>query len=179
MHTKNYVLGLLCGLALAAVLRILLHIWAKKKLGQCSCDYDERQAAIRGRGFHLAYLTALTVLILGGLAELITGVQWCSLFTFAMIALWISICVFTTYCIVKDAYFTLRSKRRMLMIILLAAGAINIAVGILNAANGVSIAEDGILNLGFVNLLTGAGCLYLAAFMLAWTLHERRGEMEE
>jgi len=179
MHSKFYIAGFWCGILLVAAFIALIRVYMNRKLGKKATEYDERQAAIRGRGFQLAYLTALVVLVLGGTAELSFGVSWCSLFTFAMIALWASICVFTTYCVVKDAYFTLRSQRRWLIIIMLAAGAINLCSTISHIASGRLITAEGLLDTGFVNLITGAACLYLAAFMLIWTLHERRAEEDE
>lgn len=179
MHSKTYMLGFWCGIALVAVFATLFRVWMKKKSGKNAPDYDERQAAIRGKGFQLAYITALLVMIFGGTAELSFGVSWCNLFTFAMIALWSSICVFTSYCVVKDAYFTLRSQRKPLIIIMAAAAVINLVVSIGHIRSGTLLTPDGMLGTPFVNLITGAGCLYLAVFMLAWTLHERRQEIEE
>lgn len=179
MHSKIYIMGFWCGILLVAVCITLLRVLMNRKHGKKAAEYDERQAAIRGKGFQIAYFTALAVLVFGGTAELSFGVSWCSLFTFAMIALWLSICVFATYCMVKDAYFTTRGQRRALIIIMLSAGVINLCSVASHIRNGRLFTPEGMLDTGFVNLITGASCLYLAIMTLVWTLHERRRETEE
>lgn len=175
MNSKTYMLGFICGLIIVAIIGIVLRISGKKKTG---CEYDERQEAIRGTGFKYAYFTGMLVLIIGGIIEIMMGRSWCTMFTFSMIALWISICVFTTYCVIKDAYFTLRSKRKTLIIIFLAAGIINLCFGLDSAKQG-EIIVNGMLSLSATNLLTGAACIYLGLMMIVRSIYERRQEIEE
>ena len=170
MKENAYMLGFICGLVIVFAVCIVLRIVNRKKK---ACEYDERQEAIRGTGFKYAYFTALIVMVLGGIVETMTGVSWCNLFTFALLALWVSICVFTTYCVVKDAYFTLRSKRGLLMVIFLAAGVINLCIGIDSIVRG-EILEGGALSLNASNLITGAACAYLFLMMLGYAIYERR-----
>ena len=178
MNSKAYILGFLAGIIIASIC-IVLRIIILKKTSENTHQYDERQAAIRGRGFQLAYFAAICILVLGGLLEMALGIAWCDLFVLAMIALWISICLFTTYCVVKDAYFTLRGHRKLLIAVMGAAGILNLFISLFHILEGSYIIEDSRLSTGFVNLLTGACCLYLAVFMLIWTLHERKLEAEE
>ena len=175
MKSTAYIVGFICGLAIVLVFGIVLRIINKKK---SDCEYDERQEAIRGTGFKYAYFTAMIVLITGGIAEMILVAAWCGLFTLAMIALWTSICVFTTYCVIKDAYFTLRARRKALIAIFIASGAINICLGLGHILDG-TIIEGGMLSLNAVNLLTGAACLYLGIMMLCHGIYERRTEDTE
>ena len=118
-------------------------------------------------------------MVLGGLLEMALGKTWCDLFVLAMIALWISICVFTTYCVVKDAYFTLRSKRTLLIVIIGAASIINLCISTSHIVQGICIIENGRLSTGFVNLFTGVSCLDLAVMMTIRTFYERKMELEE
>lgn len=171
MNGKVYVLGFICGLILVAVITIAIRLFARKK--SCS-DYDERQEAIRGRGFKYAYFSAGITLVLGGVIELFTDVRWCGLFTFAILTLWISICVFTTFCVIKDAFFTLRSHRRVLIAIFLIAGGFNLFIGLHR-----ELISNGMLTLNASNLFSGVGCLYLVLMMLGRSIYERRLENEE
>lgn len=175
MNGKVYVLGFICGLILVAVIIIAIRLFSKKK--SCS-DYDERQEAIRGRGFKYTYFSAGITLVLGGVIELLTGVQWCNLFTFAILTLWISICVFTTFCVIKDAYFTLRSHRGVLMAIFLIAGGFNLFIGLRSVLRGELI-SNGMLTLNASNLFSGVACLYLLLMMLGRSIYERKLENEE
>ena len=175
MNNSVYVIGFVGGLLSALIVGVVLRIQRKNKYG---CEYDERQEAIRGTGFKYAYFSAIIVMVLGGVAEIILDTAWCGLFTFAILTLWASICVFTTYCVIKDAYFTLRSKRSLLIVLLLAVSVINICFGIDSIRRG-EIIEGGVLNLNAANLIIGAGCLYIGAMMLVHSLCERRQEDAE
>jgi len=179
MHSKTYMLGFICGLLVVAAAGIIIRMICKKKLGIGGNEYDERQKAIQGTGYKYAYLTMLGVVIIGGVIESLLGFAWCSLFTLALIALWISICVFITYCVIKDAYFSLRSRRKPLMIIMMAAGIINLAIGLRNCIFEGGIFPNGQLELNFSNLLTGAACIYLSLMMIARSIYERKQEIEE
>ena len=175
MNENAYMKGFIFALLLALFIGIKLRIRNKKKNPQ---PYDERQEAIRGTGFKYAYFTALTVLVTGGIIETMLDISWCGLFTFAVLAMWISICVFTTYCVIKDAYFTLRSKRNLLIIIFLAAGIFNLYFGI-DSIMRKEIIEGGVLSLHSANLITGACCLYLGVMMIFRSIYERRQAVEE
>lgn len=174
MNSKAYISGFIFGLMIVAIACTIWRIVRREK----RAEYDERQEAIRGKGFKLAYFTAIIVLILGGCVEMLLDAAWCGLFSFAMLALWLSVCVFATYCVVRDAYFTLRSKRSLLIVIAFAGSAINLFIGIRSIAAGELMA-GGVLSLNAVNLLTGACCLYLGAMMLCRSLWERRREEME
>lgn len=171
MNSNAYIFGFIFGVIIVAIACIIMRVVKRDKSG----EYDERQEAIRGRGFKLAYFTAIITLVLGGCAEILLDAVWCGLFSFAMLALWLSICVFTTYCVVKDAYFTLRSKRRVLIFIFFASSAINLYFGIRSIATG-ELLSGGMLSLYSVNLLSGVCCLYLGAMMIVRSLWERGRE---
>lgn len=176
MNSKAYIMGFLCGLLCVAVVGIIIRKVFKKKLGVNGNEYDERQKAIQGTGYKLAYMTMLGVTIIGGIVENMLGITWCSLFTFALIGMWLSICVFITYCVIRDAYFSLRSRRKPLMIVMLAVGAVNLLIGLRNCIFEGGLFPNGRLELNFSNLLTGACCIYLGVMMLVRTIYERRRE---
>ncbi len=169
MNSNAYTFGFVFGLIVVVIACIIMRIVKQEKSG----EYDERQEAIRGRGFKLAYFTAIIALVLGGCVEQLLEAAWCGLFSFAMLALWLSVCVFTTYCVVKDAYFTLRSRRKALIFIFFVAGAINLVFGVRSIVVG-ELLEGGVLSLYSVNLLCGVCCMYLSAMMLIRSLWERR-----
>ncbi len=175
MKSAPYILGFFCGLAIVLMISVILRIKFKNKKGY---EYDERQEAIRGTGFKYAYFTAMLIAVIGGIVETMADKSWCSLFPFAMICLWASLCVFITYCVIKDAYFTLRSKRNLLIAIFFMAAAINLYFGIESIISG-EIIVGGALGLNATNLITGASCLYLGAMMLLHSIHERRQEDAE
>ena len=180
MKSTAYISGFLAGLAIV-VLIVLIRVFLKRRLGAgvCGNEYDERQKAIQGAGYKYAYTTMLITMTLGGIIENLFGVEWASLFSFAIIGMWLSICVFVTYCVIKDAYFSLRSRRKPLLVISLAAGLINLGIGLRNCIFDGGLIENGHLDLNFTSLFTGVCCLYLGVMMVVRTIYERRMEESE
>lgn len=177
MNNRIYILGFICGLAVVAIICLAKQFLSKQKRKQNS-EYDERQEAIRGTGFKYAYLSAMFVLIIGGCIDSVAGGPHCTPLLFVLFGFWVSISIFTTYCVVKDAYFTLRSQRKTLIFVFLAAGLINLVIGIVYALQEKLIA-DGMLNSCAANLITGLCCIYLGLMMIGRSIYERRQELEE
>lgn len=179
MNSKAYIAGFLCGLLAVALAGIIIHRIYKKKYGVSGNEYDERQKAIRGTAYQYAYLTLLCVLVLGSLAEVMLGFSWTTLFPFTMLGMWISICVFVGYCVMKDAYFTLRSKRKAFILIFLAVGAFNLFIAGSKLLSSDGFVTNGQLNYAFVNFITGISVLLLDGVMiLKAVLDRRRGDGE-
>lgn len=183
MNNRIYILGFICGLAVVAIICLAKQLISKHKQKQQpkqkqNGEFDERQEAIRGTGFKYTYLTAMLVLLLGGCIDSLAGGPHCSTLLFALIDFWISISVFTTYCVVKDAYFTLRSQRKTLICVFLVVGLINIGIGTIYAV-GEGLIADGMLSSCAINLITGVCCVYLGLMMIARSIYERRQELEE
>lgn len=176
MNSLEYISGFVIGVVIAVVIALLIRLLVKKKLGQNAYEYDERQKAIQGTGYKFAYFTLLICVVLGGIVETALGIGWIGLFPFSILCMWISISVFVTYCVIKDAYFTLQTKRTALMIAFLLIGLINIACVIFD---GDPVFADGKFGTIFANLCTGVCTLYLTGVMLVKALAERRQDGEE
>lgn len=174
MNSKAYILGFLCGILIVA-LCVGLRYFFKKKCHMNGNEYDECQRAIQGTGYKYAYFTAIIVIMLGGIIEALFDFQWCNLMMLALLGLWISLCVFITYCVIQNAYFSLRCRRKPIMIVMFLAGILNLIIGLCSAADS-GLIENGHLNLYAGNLLTALCCIYLAVMMFCRTIWERRQE---
>lgn len=64
--------------------------------------FDERQIAVRGRGFMLAYLTAMAVLAL--LTCLDEFTEYITPYSTFVVTVWASLTVFTVYAVTHSAY---------------------------------------------------------------------------
>lgn len=180
MNSKYYIYGFLCGIIVVVLFVIIRALLQKHKGGACCPQqYDERQQAIQGRGYKYAYSTLLGVTILGGVLEVLTDAHYFTLFTFAITALWISLSIFMSYCVLKDAYFSLKSRRKPLIVFFLLAAIINLAF----AANGIfsngGLISNHQLNFYYVNLITGLSLLLNCGVMIAKEIIERREEEVE
>ena len=176
MKSLPYILGFLCGLAAVAVAVLVIRYVFKKKNTLLCGEYDERQKAVQGRGYKYAYFTMMIAVVLGGLFDQGTGIRWIEQFPFAMLCLWLSLCVFVTYCIAKDAYIARHARRKVLIGVFAATGVVNLAIAIREIACGEGILTAGRLNLTSSNLLTGAACLYIALALCVKAVLERRQE---
>lgn len=177
--SNAYILGFLCGLAVVALASFVIRRILKKK-GCAGCgEYDERQRAIQGRGYKYAYFTLLIAVAAGGLFDTWTGIRWIELFPFAMLCLWISLCVFVTYCVIRDAYISIQSRRKLLVAIFLISGLINTGIAAMEMFHGEGIVTNGCLNLSSANLFTGAASIYIALALCIKALADRRQGEEE
>lgn len=179
MNNIAYVLGVLCGMACVALVCLI----AKRVCrGRCLLNgvYDERQRAVQGRAYKYAFFTLMGMLMLGGLADVIFEIEMVNLFEFGMLCLWPALCVFATYCIVKDAYISLSARRATFIAFFSAIGLVNLAIGIISGVTGRGFMTDGRLDIEIINLCTGVACAYLSVLMCIKALSDRcRGSMEE
>lgn len=179
MNSVSYILGFLCGLAVVAIAVLLLRFVFKKKSWVLGGEYDERQRAIQGRGYKYAYFTMMISIAAGGLFDAWTGVKWIELFPFAVLCLWLSLCVFVTYCISKDAYVTLQEKRKVLILVFVVSALLNLGIALMEILCGDGIISGGCLNLTSANLFTGAASLQIAIALCIRAVYDRvRGEEE-
>lgn len=172
MKSKAYSLGFVTGIVAVAIVCLIIRVVLKRKTSVFSNEYDERQKAIQGVGYKIAYMTTLCLAALGGIISMWVEKFPLSMLEFAIVIIWVSISVFVTYCIVKDAYLSFRARRKTLLAIWLVVGAVNIAMSLMPMLSGE--AES----LSFVNLLTGVALLYLSAVMGIKALIERKGGEE-
>ena len=173
MKSLPYILGFLCGLAVVAVAVLLFRYVFKKKSWLLGGEYDERQKAVQGCGYKYAYFTLMIAVVAGGLFDAWTGVRWIEPFPFAMLCLWLSLCVFVTYCVAKDAYVALQAKRRVLIGVFLVLGLVNLGIALGEIFCGDGILTGGCLNLTSSNLFTGAASLQIAIALCVRAVYDR------
>ena len=173
MNSVSYILGFLCGLAVVAIAVLLLRFVFKKKSWVLGGEYDERQRAIQGRGYKYAYFTLMIAVAAGGVFDAWLGVKWIELFPFAMLCLWLSLCVFVTYCIAKDAYVSFQAKRKVLILIFALSALMNLGIALMEILHGDGIITGGCLNLTSANLFTGAASLQIAIALCIRAVYDR------
>ena len=159
------------GIIIVAIVIGIIRRVLKKKTDVFSNEYDERQKAIQGVGYKIAYMTTMGLIALGGIASMWVEEFPLSMLEFAITVIWISICVFVTYCIMKDAYLSFRARRKTLLAAWLVIGVANIVIGLT-----VGISEGHSIN--YVNLLSGVALVYLSAVMGVKALIERKAGEE-
>lgn len=146
--------GIMVGILLAVIL-----IKAANRDGRFKTEYDERQEAVRGKGFKYAFYTMIAL----------TGIQIClevgeielpihrAVQAFGLMA--ICVIVYVTYAILNDAYFGLNNKIDRYIIIFALLAVTQIVSAVAQSLSGQLIV-DGVLGLG--------GCSLICAFLFVW-----------
>ena len=159
-YSMGRLVGVLVGIAVGVVVIFIILKYTKKD-GGMRCKWDERQLLIRGNGYKYSFFSVLILLFLycaigaqiegfpldaptAGVAIICTGVA-----------------IDVVYCIWNGAYFSLNENRKRILIIFSVIGVINLAIGIINFANGSSI-TNGVLNIQSANFF--CGLLFLCVF---------------
>ena len=98
-------------MALGIMVGVMVAAWfLSRKTRKKECEYDEMQLKIRARGYQIGFYTALVlmmILVLLGETGLLTVVT--PGFA-AYAALILSVTVFAVYCILHDAFLSIRGK---------------------------------------------------------------------
>ena len=97
------------GLMVGVIVMIVTCSLSRKKQ-KTECEYDEMQLKIRAKGYQIGFYTALLLMMI---LILLLELNWLTVVTpgFAMFtALLINVTTFAVYCILKDAFLSIRGK---------------------------------------------------------------------
>ena len=104
----SLMLAMLCGVACGLILvAIILKITKTKKDNGIKCKYDERQIIARGHGFKLGFFTLVIYDFIYGMLGIFSTKQLFDPLLAMTIGIMIAAAVHITYCIWKEAYFSL------------------------------------------------------------------------
>lgn len=167
-----YIAGMVCGvLAVALVCYVVASIG--KKAGKVQDEYDERQRAIRDRGFRFAYLTLIGYLAVFFFVDSL-GVVWCETGGGIFLGVIVSLLVHIVYSIYNDAYFKVSDSPRRFVILFAGVGIGNILIGIGRRIHGDI---EGLLSYGDMNLIVGVFIMVAVVNILVkMQLDKRRAE---
>jgi hypothetical protein len=147
--------GMLIGLVLVAII-----LKVTKKDGSIKCKYDERQELARGKGFKYSFFTLLiyNVILAFGISAQETTLNHLILMMLILLGCGISIAVYVTYCIWKEAYISLNENKTRVLIAFMLIALSNFVIGFVNISNTGNTQ----ISLGWVNVF--CGCLFLEIF---------------
>ncbi len=145
-------IGIMVGVAVAA--------WfLSRKAMKKNCEYDEMQLRIRAKGYQIGFYTALFLMMI---VVVLSELDWLTAVTpgFAVFAaLIISVTVFAVYCILHDAFISVRGDGRsqiaVFSIVVLAEGLASIRY----------ITEGELLKSGILTFGSGAPALMFVCFL--------------
>lgn len=178
-----YLLGVICGVAVGLAFVAILVYLTRKMGGKIDLDvkkdaYDERQLLARGVAYKFAFYTLLDGMVVIALMEEIAGIRLFMSMAGVWVMICISIAVFATVCILKDAYMSLYENVKGVVIMFSAIGILNIAIGIGNIVDGVPLIENGVLSTRCANLIVGLLFVYILPVFIGRVIYNNK-QLEE
>ena len=174
-----YLLGMVCGVAVGLAF-VALVMWLVRKTGgkiDWNCDkenaYDERQLIARGIAYKYAFFTMLLGVIVASLLEEMFDCPLLMSFGGMGLLMCLSIAVFATICIVKDAYMSLYENVKGIVITFAVLGISNIVIGLLNM-EGEQLIKNGVLTKGCYNIMVGIMFLYIIFVFIGRVIYSNK-----
>lgn len=160
MKSFGYVMGLLVGLVIAAILLKYGNTNHRYKT-----QYDERQKEYRGRAYQYGFYTLLifeVLLMIPEFGEITLPIPG---YILHFAGCTVGILVVTSYCIWKDVYWGLNNNRKRYGLIFLACGILN-AIPVIGAITHGGLIRDGKLESPAINLFVLIMMVVISAELL-------------
>ena len=157
-------LGLVSGLALGIIIALVV-LRLTKTNGRIKCEYDERQALIRGKGYKLSFFILLFYMVLYGLTTVMEIRIPADNFVVMMLGVCLAVVAQVVYCVWNEAYVSLNENPRKLIIAFVLIAVVNIAMGVSSVIEG-TVVVDGVLTFHCINLVAGIMCLLVIIFIM-------------
>lgn len=165
MNASGYgvLVGIIVGLIIVAIVFVTCNNNRKLKT-----QYDERQEAIRGRGYMFAFYASYIYFVIWMVLEIggITIPAVTPIITFG--GLVVGMMTLGMYTIFRNAYWGTNNNKKKYAVALIVVTIINLAAGIAGAIDG-TLVVDGILQFQGVNLMCGILMLCLAIALVIKT----------
>ena len=179
-----YILGCVCGVVAGLAFCVVV-VWLIRKVGgkvDLNCKkgaYDERQMLARGEAYKYAFFTLMIGVVVVCLLNDIAKIPFFMSIGGMYIIVCISLGVFATICIVKDAYMSLYENAKGVCMLFGVIGLLNVAIGIINIAHGTALLENGVLTVDCLNLVVGVLFLYLLIVFGARVIYNSKQPEED
>lgn len=148
-YALGIVIGVLCGLALVAVIFFLSKKLRGGKGKTISCDFDEKQTIERGKAFKYAFIIMAAYFTAAGIFKF----QWSSPLIVNATGIFASLMVFVVTCIMKDAYFTVSENPKRVLAVVIGALVLNLVCIGFYIGRRSDFVESGIYDTIAINIL--------------------------
>ena len=169
-------MGYVAALGVMAVVAVIIVI-LRKKLGQTSKNYDERQILIRGKGYMISFMTVILLLFIYagffyGMSKDIVSPQ---LVIFAIS--FIGITVYVIYCILGDAYLQVGQNPKKWIFLMVLVIIVNVLSAFVGSDRGLT--ENGLATGMAINsIIAILFAVILVVFLIKLGM-DKRGEGHE
>ena len=167
-------LGMVCGFMVGLIIVVIIFKFVNRD-NKAKTEYDERQLAIRGKGYMYGFYA---ICIYEAIISITTlyEVEFMTGFVSHMMAVIVGILVQASYCIWKGAYWGLNNNVKRYAVVFVIVGLINFLTSIQAAGEGELLAE-GHFQPPFINLMCGVLFVILGIELLIKKYYdEKEGE---
>ncbi len=147
-----YGLGFVFGITIVSAIILIPMLIALTKDGKIKRKYDERQEAIRGRGFKGAFYTMFVMNMFYGFLQAACKNIPIEPGAVMLIISVMGVGVYAWYCILNDGYFALNEKVPQTIIAFALIAVVNFIIGISSLLEGDMI-EEGVITFNCLNLV--------------------------
>ena len=134
---------------------------------------------LKGISFSVESGKALVVgVVLAGLLSELAEIKLFMSLAGSFAIIFVSIGVFVTVCILKDAYMSLYENVKGVVMMFAMVGLLNIGIGITNIVHGYQMVENGMLSTNCLNLIVGVMFIYVLVVFIARIIYNNR-QLEE
>ena len=168
-----WLIGFAVGIMMVAVVSVIIAKITRKKCAGKG-EYDERQQIARGKAYTMAYATLLIYLVFWMIMRSLEVPFFMQSLSVAL-GMLLSIAVFVGYSIFHDAYFKASESPKHWLIIICAAGLLNLGIGVWHLFRETTL--QGRLYENY-NLFVGLLLVVTLAFIVVKRAMDRRGAEE-
>ena len=170
-----YGLGFVLGIVIVSAIILIPMLIALTKDGRIKRKYDERQEAIRGRGFKLAFYTMIIMNMLYGFFQVACKELPIEPGAMVFIIIFMGVGVYAWYTILNDGYFALNERIPQTIVTFTIIGLANLLIGLNQIMNG-DIIVDGVITYNCVNLVCG---IFMLITVLVILIKQHKDKKED
>lgn len=170
----DYILGFMCGFTLVAFIVTII----KYKHRDENYEYDERQLKARGECYKIAFFALIVMLLLDGFIRISLGYEWSSYIVGVLIMILISVAIFCSLAIMKDAYIASFQNYFRFGMLISFLGILNIILGVINGIES-GFVLDGMVTECVLSLACGLILLFVGIISIIKNYLDNKEELIE
>lgn len=170
-----YGLGFVFGIIIVSAIILIPMLIALTKDGKIKRKYDERQEAIRGRGFKIAFYTMVTMNMLYGFFQVACKELPIEPSVVVFIIVFMGVGVYAWYTILNDGYFALNERIPQTLVAFTIIGLVNLLIGLANIMDG-TIMNEGVIRFESISIVCG---IFMLITVLVILIKQHKDKKED
>ena len=170
-----YGLGFVLGIVIVSAIILIPMLIALTKDGRIKRKYDERQEAIRGRGFKIAFYTMVTMNMLYGFFQAVCKELPIEPSVVVIIITFMGVGVYAWYTILNDGYFALNERIPQTLVAFTIIGLANLLIGLCHVMDG-TIMNEGVIRFESISIVCG---IFMLITVLVILIKQHKDKKED